>query len=397
MSAEKIVRLIEKISLVLTGRGGAVPCIKAAGEVAGQKVETTVDFEAARYYLERRPLPGGDEKLYARVEELRRDRGSFTVSRGYLEELSKVFSPDVAALHLAEHLFGNELNLRFHSILQEHLGGLRALKATGGDAPRAAERYLALFVPGMHYKSFPETGADFARPRQILTQMGLENALLETDENGTVEANAKVIAEYIASHSRRSENIILVSASKSGPETGQALGELLGAQEAERVKAWINIGGLLQGTYLADWALRWPKRWFVQLLFACKGWNIQSVRSLATTRSRERFGRAKIPEHILVVNYVGIPLSGHITPRAKNNYRALRIHGPNDGLTLLSDEIVPHAITVVELGLDHYYLSPDIDMKAAALAYAVISQLESQGRTKTATIAGQTAFHPYAA
>ncbi len=377
MFTDAVVRFVERSSLALSGHNSAVPRIKAAGVAAGQKVETTVDSEAARYYLKRERLPSyGDQKLYARVDALRPESGSFAISRDYLAQVAKAFSPDVAALHLAEHLFRSELNRHFQSALQEQFTSLKALKAKGGNAPLPAGRYLVLFLPGMHYKSFPQTGADFSKPRQILTQMGLKNALVETDENGTVEGNAILIAENIRKHSRGSANIILVSASKSGPETAQALGLVLGAREAEHVKAWINIGGLLQGTYLADWALRWPKRWFVQLLFAFKGWGTQGAGSLTTARSRERFCRWQIPKHILVINYVGLPLSGHITKRAQNNYRALRIHGPNDGLSLLSDELVPDAITVVELGLDHYYLSPEIDMKAAALAYTVIDHLE---------------------
>jgi hypothetical protein len=377
MFTDAVVQFVERSSLALSGHNNAVPRIEAAGVAAGQKVETTVDSEAARYYLERKGLPSyPDQKLYVQIDALHPVSDSFAISRDYLAQVAKAFSPDVAALHLAEHLFRNELNRRFQSALQQQFTRLKALNAKGGSAPRPTERYLVLFVPGMHYKSFPQTGADFAKPRQILTQMGLGNALLETDENGTVEGNAQLIAENIRKRSRGSANIILVSASKSGPETAQALGEVLSAHETEHIKAWINIGGLLQGTYLADWALRWPKRWFVQLLFAFKGWDVQSARSITTPRSRERFCRSRIPKHILVINYIGIPLSGHITKRAKNNYRALRIHGPNDGLSLLSDEIVPDAITVVELGLDHYYLSPEIDMKAAALAYTVINQLE---------------------
>jgi hypothetical protein len=377
MFADAVVQFIERTSLALSGHGRAAPRIEAAGVAAGQRVATTVDSEAARYYLERKGLPSyPDQKLYARIDALQPVSDPLTISREYLAQMAKAFSPDVAALHLAEHLFGNEINRRFQSALQQQFTRLKALSAKGSSAPLPTERYLALFVPGMHYRSFPQTGADFAKPRQILTQMGLDNALLETAENGTVEENARLVADDISKRSRGSADVILVSASKSGPEIAQALGETLSAHETAHIKAWINIGGLLQGTYLADWALRWPKRWFVQLLFAFKGWDLESGRSLMTARSRERFCRWHIPGHILVINYVGIPLSGHITKRATNNYLDLRMHGPNDGLSLLSDELVPDAITIVECGLDHYYISPEMDMKAAALAYTVINQLD---------------------
>jgi hypothetical protein len=376
MLVDSLIRLVEKTDLLLRGLVGRVPRVGAAGVIAGQKIETTVDSEAARYYLEATRLPSSeDQELYARLDALRLECGPSPISRDYFARVAKTFSPDVATLHFAAQVFEAKTNRTFYQAVQEEFITLKALQANAVNARPSPGSYLVLFVPGMHYKAFPETGADFARPRQILTQMGLENALLETDENGTVEKNAELIAQNIIRCSARCSNIILVSASKSGPEAAQALGAVLTAHAAEPVKAWINIGGLLQGSYLADTVMLWPKRWVAKVLFAFRGWNIQSISSITTSRSRGRFERLAIPDHIMVVNYVGVPLSGHITERAVNNYRALRIHGPNDGLSLLSDELVPGALTVLEMGLDHYYKSVDMDTKAAALAYAVIAQL----------------------
>jgi len=375
---------LEKTYLFLSGSKLSVPRIPAAGSLAGQEIATTVDSEAARYYLEGKALEGKenaaeDPGLYQRIDALRRGIATAVISREHLEQVSRELSPDVAALYLTEHATSNETNRRFLSLVDEQMAVLRSVQENGGRPPEPAEPFLILFLPGWHYKTFPETGADFARPREILARMGLSTVLVETAENGTVEENAAAVAECIRSYSRQSSNLMLVSASKSGPEAAQALGATLPAAESTAVKAWVNIGGLLQGTYLCDSALRWPKRLLSNLFFAFKGWKTDSLWSMSTARSRARFERLRIPPHVTVINYVGIPLSGHVTPRAKNNYRALRRYGPNDGLSLLSDELIPEGITVPELGLDHYYLSPDMDLKAAALGFAVIAHIAARG------------------
>jgi hypothetical protein len=40
--------------------------------------------------------------------------------------------------------------------------------------------YVVLVVPGWVYKSHPETGADFSKPREVLAQLGLDVHLIET-------------------------------------------------------------------------------------------------------------------------------------------------------------------------------------------------------------------------
>ena len=63
----------------------------------------------------------------------------------------------------------------------------------------------------------------------------------------------------------------------------------------------------------------------------------------------------KLPEHVLMLQYVGVPLSGHIGDAVAGRYEALRPLGPNDGLTLLADELIPGSIVVTDVGLDHFY------------------------------------------
>ena len=65
------------------------------------------------------------------------------------------------------------------------------------------------------------------------------------------------------------------------------------------------------------------------------------------------------------------PLSGDIYGSVRSQYVRLRKGGPNDGLTLLADELLPNGIAVIEPGIDHFFAAPDIEIKSVALANVV--------------------------
>ncbi len=141
--------------------------------------------------------------------------------------------------------------------------------------------------------------------------------------------------------------------SKSGPEVALALGKL-SQSETGHIAAWINIAGVLGGSPLADAALSAPRCWAALALFGWKRLGVDGMKSMSTLRRRGELGDIRIPEHVLVVSYVPLPLSGQVSPRAREGYADLRSLGPNDGLALTFDEIFPGGATLVEVGLDHY-------------------------------------------
>lgn len=356
----------------------SIPHINVRGELAGQKIETTVDSQIARYYLEHYLRNNrSNSEFDNKIDNLFQGQNAVIPGREYLKNLSRETSVDFATLYLAKSILKIETNYSFHLKFKKELAKLKTGIETGERHVHAdSDSYIFLFVPGWVYKSEPENGADFAEPRKILTQHGIENYLIEIEETGTMEENAAYVAKEIIRYNHLNKNLILVSASSGGPAVMQAIGELLSPSQLKNVKAWVNIGGILKGSFLADSAVRWPKRWFVKLFLLFKGWDYDSIESMTVKRSHERITRVNIAAHIFCLNYAGIPLSGHITKRAKDGYMDLREHGPNDGLTLITDELVPNNVTIAEIGLDHFYLDPEINLKTAALAYLVINHLE---------------------
>ena len=342
------------------------------GTLGIQFLETRVDSEVARYYLASY-LSGqrGDQQLDARIDRAYRDYSSALPNRDELKRLSEEFSIDFAALYFAERISNGPMSRRFRQDFENARDYVRrSLSAGGVKLSDTAKGFEIFFVPGYLYRRHPATGADFAAPRATLKQVGFAHYFLDTDEDGPIEANAELVLAALRARSRAGRRVIVVSASKSGPEVALALTKL-GALEARQITAWINIVGTLQGTPLADEKLWQDMEDLIGQV------DIAGVESMTTEQSRRRFGRFRIPKDVFVVNYIGIPLVGSVSSLARPGFQRLRKHGPNDGLSLLSDLIYPRGLTLVDLGRDHFLLDDELDITTLALTTTIVRWLES--------------------
>jgi hypothetical protein len=80
------------------------------------------------------------------------------------------------------------------------------------------------------------------------------------------------------------------------------------------------------------------------------------------------------------VSYVQVPLSGGISDRGAFGYSRMRDLGPNDGLTMLVDQLLPVGLTIVEPGVDHYFDHPDRELRSLALLEVLLERLEATSR-----------------
>ena len=357
-------------SAVLT----AMRRIRVRATLARQSVDTTVDLPVAKYYIERY-LQGVRERpdLDRRIDQVNARAGDGVPTRELLREFSHEFSPDFATALLADRLLRDGKSRPFRQLYEHELAKARTGQIA--DTPPTADQYLFLFVPGWVYESVKELGADLAGPRQLITRRGIQNYLIPIAETGTIDANADHIAEELSRAASTGKRLVVTSASTGGPSTALALAKL-GVRERERVKAWVNVGGLLRGSAIADVAVRLPRRLLTLAVCYIKGWEYASVQSMTTKRSRERFAMAAVVREMFCVNYIGIPFSGDVGPPARREYRYLRREGPNDGLTLITDALVPDAATIAVLGADHYHNDPEASLRTTAVTDAVLKYVD---------------------
>ena len=341
------------------------------GTVGGQQLETRVDSEIARYYLSNY-LAGirGDSLLDARIDGTYQNSTGALPDRAELKRLSGEFSNDFAALFLADMIVRIPANRRLRDEFERaRRAGSKAFKEVRARLPDGAGNYEVLLVPSYLYKRLPITGTDLAVPRAALKRAGFTCHFAETIEDGAVETNAGLVAAAIRARADTGRRLILISASKSAPEVAMALTQL-GDEATRHVAAWINAVGALQGTPLTD------ERVMPNLEDKIGAVNAAGRESLTIARSRARFQSFRVPKHVLVVNYFGIPLTGGISSWARPGYRHLKIHGPNDGILLLADMILPRALTLADLGRDHFLLDGHMDVTVVALTTTIIRWLE---------------------
>ncbi|MEW8027416.1 MAG: hypothetical protein AB2792_18175 [Candidatus Thiodiazotropha sp.] len=370
--AEAMIKSLALIACLYLGACGSIPAIPVAGEFFGEPVDTTVDSEIARHYLENyhfadnknREMDNKISSLYSRTSQS-------VPSRDELKTISQHYSVDFAALFLADRLLNDKCNREINQAFAKHLNNETAINTD-------ISAYRVLFVPGWDYAETGHfTGADFARPRELANEFGLENYFVKLPPTGGVEENAAVLAADISRHIPSNKKLILVGASSAGPAIHLALSNLFANQQQGRIAAWLNLGGILQGSPIVDHYQVWYRHWLLTFATWHKGWDKQAILSMGTRQSRKRYARLQVDPDILVINYIGIPLSGQISRYSVDNYPILRSEGPNDGLTLITDAIAPNSLTIVALGSDHFFAEdPRIDQKTVALMKLLITYLE---------------------
>jgi hypothetical protein len=338
------------------------------GTVGMQSIDTRVDSEVARYYLGSY-LAGerSDPALDERIDHVYQGANGSLPDHKELKQLSDEFSVDFAALYFADRVAHIPANRRFRRAFDQAYQYAR--KAYPEGRVKLSDEYEVMFVPTYLYKRLFSVGADMAVPREAIKKVGLTGHFVETQDDGAVETNADLVAAAIRSRAQSGKRLIIISASKSGPEVALALTKL-GPAETQHVAAWINAMGALQGTPLVD------DRLLPDLELLMGKVDAAGTESMATPRSRRRFDSFRIPDHVLVVNYFGVPVVGSVSFFARTSYFPLRKYGPNDGTVLLADMVFPGGVTLTELGSDHFMRRKPLDVVTVALAITVINWLK---------------------
>ena len=360
--------------LVPAGCAAPDPRFVVRGEIHGFPFQGTTSSGENQVLLQEMLAGSGrTSDAWLRSVRLEQEEMVGPPDRETLQRITTQYSHDIAALVFAHQILAQEQNRRMQSLYLKNLAWVRAApELAGRRIAQAAAGYTFVFAPAWLYRSHTWNGADFRRPRQLLETNGIETRFLDLAEDGAVEDNAARIAAALREPGTPGRKRIIISTSKSGAEVALALGGVLGPEAPSDVVAWINIGGVIQGTPLADLGLTSWRGSLARLWFTLQGWNWAAVESLATPVRRAQFAALRLPEQLLVLNFIGVPLSGDMTLYSRPGHALLCPFGPNDGATLLIDQIVPGSLTVLQPGADHYFDLPDTDLRSLALVKSVL-------------------------
>ena len=296
-----------------------------------------------------------------------------TIQSKELTNITKTYNIDLASYYFLQLHYNKPINKSAFESYQFYFNALNNNRSI--EELHKLKEYFVAFVPGFAWKEDVTTGADFDRQRRLLKSLEIEHCLIETDEWGLADTNAKFIANQLVHLNKKNQKIILVSASKGGLETSIALGKYVNHESINHLKYWISVGGILQGSPLADAYLNGYKYWFAKFMLWWKKKDRDFLKDISHDLRKETFKNLRFPKNVQRIHFVGIPESNAIGERIKKRYLSMvKNYGPNDGLTPLAEELTEGGIVIPEIGLDHYFQHPKIDQKTLALALMAISQ-----------------------
>lgn len=337
------------------------------GVIAGELIQVNLDSEIAKYSLQNSTIEP-DELRLKRLQLTQSIEGIPTADE--LQYLVENGSTDFASVVYLKALTSHSNNLTWQ---QNSYNLSNSIDSIGNknNIRSIFEKYHALLIPGWHWKTRSDTGADLNFQRKVLASYGLQSSLIETNEHGSVEENGKIIANSIRAAKSLDKSIVLISVSKGGADTAYAVGHLLNAGQHPHLKGWLNIGGIISGSTLVDLEMDNPSKWLSSIGFA-EDTPLSAVRSLQKKYSFQRESIVDYPDEITIINYVAVPFKSNLSSNAEYSYSKLARYGPNDGAALIYEMLVPEANTVVEIGLDHYMRSLKAMRRAIALLYLIM-------------------------
>ena len=113
------------------------------------------------------------------------------------------------------------------------------------------------------------------------------------------------------------------------------------------------------------------------MALAYYGWDNDEIMTMSAAQSRERTKSLSVPQHIVVINYMGLSLTGSLSSLSIYKYPLIADQGPNDGLTPLVDIIAPNSLTLVATGSDHYFgEDPQISLKTIAMVKTILDLVQ---------------------
>ncbi len=220
------------------------------------------------------------------------------------------------------------------------------------------QNLMFAIAPGMFYKDNTEVDADGKMIRSIVRAMGIQDAVIPTEQTGTVEENGAIICKFIKDNESKN-GIIIGSASKGSGDFKKAI-ELCGNEpHFKKVSGWFNFGGINKGSLVINAMMdHWLYSTEGKIYFWWKGYNWEGLISMRGGENAPLSGELRIPKDVIVVNIVGVPHSQIVTKRGRPFYDYLAQFGPNEGLNLLSDSFIVGTPLYPSWRNDHYFAVP---------------------------------------
>ncbi|WCL49172.1 hypothetical protein [Leptospira sp. GIMC2001] len=208
-----------------------------------------------------------------------------------------------------------------------------------------------LIVPSGFYKELPEYAGDGSLIREIAEKFNLESELIPIDTKGSISQNSETIIKFLSQ--QKDDKIIIFSLSKGGSDLMLALKNQPSIQN--KIFVWVSICGLFNGTRLADQFLqrRGVGRLVQDGIFKSLGIHKNFLPEFS--HSGGVLSNSETLNVKNLISVIGIPIESHLRGNLLKRFRTLATYGPNDGISLSLDSIIPNSNVYPIWGGDHYF------------------------------------------
>lgn len=221
-------------------------------------------------------------------------------------------------------------------------------------SPAAASRYRIGLVPGLFAECLAPLLRPFGDAEPALRAHGYEVAYFGVPGRGSVEANARYLAERLDGQPRDARPWILVTYSKG---LADALEYVVNHSRADnRVAAVVSFAGAALGSPLAD-AFESAYRDFLagMPLPRCPAGSATAIEDLKRDARRAWWARHGERVTVPVLGVVATPRPGRVSFGSWTAYRKLSEIDPrNDGKILAADQLVPGGWLLGFIDADHW-------------------------------------------
>jgi hypothetical protein len=304
------------------------------------------------------PADASERTLFARVQSWNGPRTLDQLTPEVLRGLTEREGCDFATALLHRSIVVSDR----HGAFLNDAFWIAATRGNNGAIQTTNGGTTIAIVPGAFHRENPRTGADGRIVREVAAQLGLPFAVAPVSSTGSLAENSRLLVDWLSALDR--ERLILVSVSKGGSDVKVALARSDSARVFSRVKGWVNLCGILDGTPMADWLLSagWLAR-ANRFFYRVRGRSLDFLANLRRFPGCALDFPLKLPPHLRVVHVLGFPLRQHLhNGLARRCHARLESFGPNDGSILLSDAPSWPGQLCPVWGADHY-LRPREDVR----------------------------------
>jgi hypothetical protein len=351
-----------------------------ATKVGVLQLKSTVDSPEAKYYLEQyRQGERCNANWDAQICKLTRELQHTSLSSAQWECIMDHYSYD-----LVSSVYGDVIAERTRRIdptvfdlLEQRMAQFcqkDSEQACVMDEPAAPSadhpKPLIVMVPGAFHKSDPIIHAGMESFMSYTREHGVDVILAMTEELGTVEKNTLFVEHAILEAQATGREFSVVSLSRGAAEVHLALSRLDGKADISGLHTWISISGIPRGSPLADQMAQFPRCIVASIYLKRKDiGELSGVKSMTVSRLKREFPCRTIPSTVRVISVVPILVTGSTTKKIKRRFRYMANMGPNDGVGLCADGMLPGSLAIPMIGQDHGFNFLDTNCMGLSLIH----------------------------